>query len=91
MTGQNEWHTGNQEAENNLILNSEIERGFISSQFILQSQKIIKGLVKQHLKTVKDQGQDQDRASCPEPEAPDWGDQPPKDTKMDKVVAQLSL
>jgi hypothetical protein len=54
MTSQNEWHTGNQETENNLTLNSEIERGFISSQFILQSQDIIKALVKQQLKTDKD-------------------------------------
>lgn len=83
MTSHNEWHTGNQEGEDNLTLNSEIERGLISSQFILQSQEIIKNLVKQHLKTAKDQAQNQDRASCPEPEAPGWGVQPPKDTKMD--------
>ena len=41
MTSQNEWHTGNQETENNLTLNSEIERGlteYISSH---QSEQIL--------------------------------------------------
>lgn len=69
MTSQNEWHTGNQETENNLTLNSEVERGLISSPFILHSQEIIEHLGKQDLKTVKD-GTRVDRASCPEPEAP---------------------
>lgn len=46
MTSQDEWHTGNQETENYLALNSERERGFISSNFILHNQEIIKGFGK---------------------------------------------
>lgn len=46
MTSQDEWHTGNQETENYLTLNSEIERGFISSDFMLHNQEITKGFGK---------------------------------------------
>lgn len=46
MTSQDEWHSGNRETERYLALNSEIERGFISSDFMLHNQEITKGFGK---------------------------------------------
>lgn len=46
MTSQDEWHSGNRETERYLALNSEIERGFVSSDFMLHNQEITKGFGK---------------------------------------------